>query len=407
LAAGIAGGLFRLCLRYATYWRDDVLHAARAHGGLLWLAPVVLAALFAGLARLLVRNVPEVAGSGVQRIEASVRGQIPPPPLKVLPAKFVGGLLALGSGLALGREGPTVQMAASIGAAIGRRFRMSAHDTETLTIATAGAGLGVAFNAPLGGAAFSFEEVAHAFRMRLVITTLLASSFAVGVSWLIVGRKPIFEVDRQTTPSIAQLLFYAVLGILLGLLAIVYNRLIGWLLQFNDKLRKVPVEIKAAIVGGSIGLIGVLAPSLIGEGGPLTVRLITTSIPMLSLLGIFLVRFFIGPWSYSVSTPGGLFAPLLVVGAALGAFLVSIANWLVPSLALPSSAFAIVGMAAFFAGVVRAPLTGILLIVEMTGAAPLLLPLVVASVAATIVPTLLRAEPIYDSLRERLAPGTS
>lgn len=191
---GLLGGTFRIVLVELTRSWNELLHWTRDSVGWRWLLPVALAALAAGIARLLVRWAPEASGSGVQRVEANMRAEVPPAPLKVIPAKYVGGALAIGAGMALGREGPTVQMGASVGGGLARYAKLGRHDTRTLAAALAGTGLGVAFSAPLGGALFVFEEVARAFRTKLVVTTFVGSAVALAVAQWLVGHQPIFLV---------------------------------------------------------------------------------------------------------------------------------------------------------------------------------------------------------------------
>jgi chloride channel protein, CIC family len=172
---------------------------------------------------------------------------------------------------------------------------------------------------------------------------------------------------------------------------------------FNNTARKVSPVVKAGVIGALIGLVAYWQPQWVG-GGELQVNTILAGqLGMSALLVLLLVRWVLGPLSYSMGTPGGLFAPLLLVGAATGALFASGANVIMPATDLLSpSAFALVGMAAFFTAVVRAPVTGILLICEMSGTVSLMIPLLIASVMAALVASLLRGEPIYDSLRTRM-----
>ncbi|MBK9740998.1 MAG: ClC family H(+)/Cl(-) exchange transporter [Actinobacteria bacterium] len=400
--AGLVGGLFRWALVRADLLRADLQQWAGDEPAVRWLVPVLCAAIAVGLARLIVRWAPEASGSGVQRVEANMRGELDVAPLRILPAKFVGGVLAIGAGLALGREGPTVQMGATIGHETARRARLSQHDRRTLTAALAGAGLGVAFSAPLGGAMFVFEEVAHAFRTRLVIATLVGTTTALAVSGLIVGVGPVLPVPAVEAGPAWHLLAYAALGVLLGAMGVLYNRLVLLLLDAVAGIRRLPPEAVAAVVGGLVGLLGLIAPRLVGGGEALNEELLVGSFSLGALAIILAVRWFLGPVSYSLGTPGGLFAPLLVVGAAAGSLAAQAANALVPGLALSPLAFAIVGMSTFFAAVVRAPITGVILIVEMTATTALVIPMLIAAATAVVAATLLRGPPVYDSLRKRL-----
>jgi len=400
-ATGLVGGTFRRLLAEAELLRTSLLDWARVDP-LRWALPVLLAAALVAAARYLVRLVPEAAGSGVQGVEAHIRGEVPAARGIVLPVKFVGGLLSIGSGMVLGREGPTVQMGASIGGFVSRRAKVSLHDTRTLSVALAGAGLGVAFSAPLGGAMFVFEEVAHAFRTRLVVATLAATTTALAVARYVVGAEPVLPVRGVDAGSTWLLLGYVVLGVLLGVLGVLYNRVVVALLDVVESIRRLAPEVKAALVGAFVVAVGLAAPWIIGGGDALNEALLVSTPPLATLLAITVVRWFLGPLSYSVGTPGGLFAPLLVVGASVGSLVAVTSNSVLPGLALSSTSFAVVGMSTFFAAVVRAPITGVVLIMEMTAQTALVVPMVVAAAVAVIVATLLKGPPVYDILRTRM-----
>ena len=186
------------------------------------------------------------------------------------------------------------------------------------------------------------------------------------------------------------------------MLGVAYNRAILGTLAVADRLHRWPVELRAVLVGAAIGLLAWFAPGVVGGGDAITQRTLagTETVGMLSV--VFLVRFGLGPLSYAAGTPGGLFAPILVLGSQSGLLFGMLWNQWFPTLQMPHpTALAIVGMAAFFTAVVRAPVTGIILVTEMTGSFTLLLPMLSACFAAMLVPNLLRNPPIYDSLRER------
>jgi CIC family chloride channel protein len=399
---GLVGGAFRLVLERADEARD--IFVAWAHQWPLfgWVFPVIAAAICAALARWIVRWAPAASGSGVQHVEAVMRGEAEPAPLRVLPAKFVGGALAIGSGLALGREGPTVQMGATIGISIARVLRATVDDLRAMQAATAGAGLAVAFNAPVGGALFVFEEVGRSVGLRLTLATLIACAAAVGVARVMLGDRPDFTVVSLASPSFVGLLPHLVLGAFLGALGAAYSRATLWGLNVFDRITMIPVELRAALVGGVVGLVAWFEPSLVGGGDRLNQEVLGAQVPLFTLVVIFVVRWFIGPWSYAAGTPGGLFAPLLLVGSAFGIVYGHIAQDLLPALAPQPLAFALVGMCAFFTAVVRAPLTGIVLITEMTATTTLLVPMLAACFAAMLVATVMGSEPIYDTLRARM-----
>ena len=402
ILTGILGGVFRLALQGAQSFRADVLEGAAEAPALRWIVPVVLAGAAVALARLIIRWVPEAGGSGVQRVEANMRSEIGFAKMRVIPAKFVSGVLAIGAGLALGREGPTVQMGAVIGSYAGKYAQVSEHDRRTLSASLAGAGLGVAFGAPMGGAVFVLEEVARAVRTRLVLTALIGSAVAVAVMQLFIGRKPIFDVPDVSLETFWMIIPYAILGLALGAMGVYYNKLVIWMMDVMVKLPRLPPELKAGIVGGLVGLVGVFAPELVGGGETLNEAVLVGTYAVWAILGILIFRLLLGPLSYSLGTAGGLFAPLLVVGALTGALIAESINALVPAADLSPMAFAIVGMSTFFAAVVRAPITGVILIIEMTATTALAIPMILAAAMAVLVATAMKGEPIYDTLRGRL-----
>jgi len=399
---GLVGALFRFGLVLAEAWRGDLVAWAHRWPLAGWIFPVALAAAGAGLARWLVRFAPVASGSGVQHVEAVMRGEAQPAPLRVVPIKFLGGLLAIGSGLALGREGPTVQMGSTIGEAIAAWFRMGVREMRHVQSALAGAGLAVAFNAPLGGAIFVFEEVSRSFNARLTLATLLGTATAIAVSRQMLGDHPEFLIGAILPESAGTVFLHVALGVFCGALGVAYNRATIAGLDLFGRVRSVAPEIKAAAIGCLVGLLAWFAPNLVGGGELLNLSILDGGLPVGLLAMIFFVRLILGPLSYSAGTPGGIFAPLLVVGSSAGAlFGAGFDRWM-PGFAPQPEAFAIVGMAAFFTAVVRAPLTGIALTIEMTANTSLLVPLFAACFAASATAGLLGGQPIYDTLRLRM-----
>ncbi len=403
VAIGLVGGGFRLGLDWADIHRANWIVSAKALGPAGWILPVIVLAALAALARSLVRLAPLAAGSGVQHVEAVMRGEAERAPWLVVPIKFVGGLLAIGGGLALGREGPTVQMGATLGSELAARCRRSVGDLRDLQAALAGAGLAVAFNAPIGGALFVFEEVARSFRLQLTVLTLVATAVATAVARVLTGDSADFAVARVTLVPWSALLACVVLGGILGIFGVLYNRVT--ILAIDSMARiapKIP-ETRAALIGGIVGLIGGFVPGWVGGGDPLNQSVLDGQLPALTLLAVLAVRWFIGPLSYAAGTPGGLFAPLLLVGSAAGyLFALGASVIFANGVGVEPASLAVIGMAAFFTGVVRAPLTSVVLIAEMTNSPGLLIPLAVASASAAMVATMLKGPPIYDTLRSRM-----
>jgi CIC family chloride channel protein len=416
--SGLVVAIFRLALLRMDRWRDALIglgHREPVLGFVIFVAGC--AAAVAGAAWLVQRHSPYASGSGIPQVEGALTGDLPPAPPGVLPVKFVGGLLAIGAGMALGREGPSVQMGAVVAHMIARLGRCSWPDRRTLLAAGAGAGLAVAFNAPIAGAVFVLEELVRRLETRIAIAALGASASAILISRLFLGDAPDFQVtvSAHATASATGPLpygvaatwpFYLLLGAICGAAAAVYNRVILGMLALAARLdRHCRVEMQAAAVGALVGVIGWLSPGLVGGGDNITQRVLAGGMAFAAVPLAFVVRFGLGPVCYAARTPGGLFAPLLVLGAQLGLFCGSLVALLLPGIGVEPAAFAVVGMAAFFTGVVQSPVTGIVLVTEMTAAFTTLLPMLAACFAAIVVVNLMRGEPIYDALRERVAPS--
>lgn len=407
IGVGIVGGGFHWFLREGSssymHWLSE-LKVNGFFGAPGWLGVILFTSFCVGLARWLVTFAPSAAGSGVQHVEAVMRNEASPAPLRVLPVKFFGGLLAMIPGLALGREGPTIQMAAIIGSYCGRIFRLSKEDIYLLYTAVAGAGLSVAFNAPMAGAAFVVEEVVRKISTRSLLVTLTAIATSISVFRAFFGNTSDFHIDAIHIPALIDLFVYSLLGLVIGVAGALYNRniLLG-LNLFNSFLLNVPAILKAACIGGFVGLLAYWKPFWIGSGEPQTQIILLNPMGVDVLLTLFVVRWLLGSISYSPGLPGGLFAPLLLLGASSGAMFAGMMN-LIPWLShsMDVAAFALVGMATFFTAVVRAPFTGVLLVIEMSGNIALTPALLLASVVAMVITTHIGSQPIYESLRARM-----
>jgi CIC family chloride channel protein len=399
-ASGLIGAIFRVALTAADRFRDAAIAWAHSWNLAGFLCIVAGCAAAVAIAAWLVRWFsPYAAGSGIPQVEEILNDELPPPPSRLMFVKFFGGLLAIGSGLALGREGPSVQMGSAIAHVVGRFFRRNWHDCKVLIAAGAGAGLATAFNAPIAGAVFVLEELMRRFETRTAIAALGASAAAIAVARALLGPDPDFAVEPIAYLGARSWLLFAALGAIAGLAGTLYNSALLQTLSAMDRLARWPVEIRAAVIGAAVGTLGWFLPSLIGGGDEIAQRMLAGGASLTLLPLAFLLRFGLGPVSYAAATPGGLFAPILALGAQLG--LLSGALWRVafPNMNLDATAFAVVGMAAFFTGVVQAPVTGIVLVIEMTASFTMLLPMIAACFAAMLMPNLLRGAPIYDSLR--------
>jgi CIC family chloride channel protein len=405
--AGTLGALFRLTLAQADRLRGVLIDRAHGLGFPGFVLVVALCAAAGAVAVWLVRRYsPSAAGSGIPHVEAVLNREIPPAAPRLIPVKFFGGALVIGAGFALGREGPTVQMGASFAYLTGRIFRRSWPDCRVLLAAGAGAGLATAFNAPAAGAVFVLEELVRRFEARIPIAALGASATAIAVARMLLGDAPDFHVEALMYPAAQARPLYFVLGAVAGAAAVVYSRALVTFIQVADRL-DVLHRWRGALIGAAVGALAWWAPQLVGGGDPITQRTLTTNGTAATLAGIFLLRFFLGAISFAAGAPGGLFAPMLVLGTELGLIFGIASQVAFPSLGIQPHGFALVGMVAFMAGVVQAPLTAITLVVEMTANVTMLLSMLGAAFSSMLVAMMFRSAPIYDSLHERLRNATA
>jgi chloride channel protein, CIC family len=402
VAAGAVAVLFRASLAAGDALRNGLVNWSHATPEFGWIFPVAFGAAGAAAAVcLVVSYAPETSGSGIPHLKAVLHRLRDLSWTRVLVVKMFSGVLAISSGLALGREGPTVQMGGAVADGLARSMKVSPADRLTLTAAGAGAGLAAAFNAPLSGLVFVLEEMRRDFRPAVFGAAFLAAASADVVARSVSGQLPVFTVPNYAMPSLIALPAFAVLGIAAGGLGVAFNRSllagVDFAARFNGRQRVA----LGAIVGAVAGLVAWFYPVAAGGGHELGELVLTNRIGLIAIPILFSVRFTLTVASYGTGSAGGIFSPLLVLGALLGLGVGYLAHGLAPALAPEPGVFAVVGMAAYFTAIVRAPLTGILLITEMTGSYEQMLPLLTSSFCAYAVAEYLRDLPIYEALLER------
>ncbi|NLF51987.1 MAG: H(+)/Cl(-) exchange transporter ClcA [Leptolinea sp.] len=400
--AGLVALLFRIALVSADSWRSALGMWAYQHPGYGWLIMALCTLIGAGVSVAITRKfAPDAAGSGIPHLEAVLYRFRKLDAKRVLPVKFFGGILAIGTGMALGREGPTVQMGGSVGDLVARLLKVSDRERLTLISAGAGAGLAAAFNAPLSGLIFVLEEVRRDFQPIVFGAAFIAAVIADIVARMGSGQFPVFSVPAYPVPPLSSLPVFAVLGITAGLLGVLFNKVLLFSLNTYGRIPsryRIPA---AAITGGLIGLAGWFSPILIGSGHTLAETAMQGELALGIIPIFFILRFALTSASYGTGAPGGIFAPLLVLGSLIGLGIGQVAHILMPDVVPIPAAFAVVGMAAYFTAIVRAPLTGVMLIIEMTGNYSQMLPLLVSCFCAYIVAEGLKDLPIYEALLER------
>jgi chloride channel protein, CIC family len=399
---GLSAASFRLLLEQAARLRTGLAGWAHHHWWGLIVVVLVCTAAATVAAALVHRVEPHAEGSGIPRVEAVADGRVRPDRFRLLPVKYVGGLLSIGSGMALGREGPSVQMGASAAVIVATVTRRNLADLRLLVAAGAAAGLATAFNAPIAGGVFVLEELVKRFDPRTTVATLVASASGFLAAHLLVESRYDFAMKPIADPRPVESGWILAIGVVTGLLGVLYNGAVMAALRRADASR-LPREARAAATGALVGLLVWFAPNLVGSGDGLTQQALYGHGALLAVTGVLVLRFALGVVSYAAATPGGLFAPMLVLGSQAGLIVGLVAVHLTPH-AVPSlPACALIGMAAFFTASVHAPVTGLILATEMTGNTNQLPPMLGACAVALLVAIALRSAPIYDRLADRAA----
>lgn len=406
--AGIVGALFQRFASWINTNRFDYISSSFGQSWLLVPVLFIASALLAMIAYYSVRKyAPEAGGSGVPEIEGALQDLRPVRWRHVLPVKFFGGLGSLGSGMVLGREGPTIQMGANIGQFFSEKCKVNNNDMRHMLLLAGGAGgLAAAFNAPLAGILFVIEEMRPEFKYSLIsIKSVVIGSVTATISLrLINGQAGVLQIGDFTTAPLGSLWLYLLLGLFMGVAGIVFNK---FLLYIQDKFLSFYGKslwrfvIMGGLLGGICGVLGLYAPNIVGEGYDAIHALMSGHIALPLLIAILVLRFFTSTISFASGAPGGIFSPLLALGTVFGGVFGYLVILIMPDAGLPMGAFAIAGMGALFAASVRAPLTGILLVLEMTGSYALILPMIITCLGATIVAQYLRGEPLYTALLEK------
>jgi CIC family chloride channel protein len=405
---GLMAASFRFLLELVGRGRGELVrwsHGSPVPGLLLVVA--VCAAATAAAAWLVHRVEPHAEGSGIPRVEAVVEGRTEPGRFRILPVKYVGGLLSIGAGLALGREGPSVQMGGNVAIIVGTVLRRNRADVRILVAAGAAAGLATAFNAPIAGGVFVLEELVKRFDPRTTLATLVASATGFASAQLLLAHTAAhtatdFHTPAFADPRLSQAPLVLAVGVLTGLLGVAYNKAVMTSLHWADT-SSWPAEVRGGLIGAAVGALGWFAPNLVGGGDNLTQDALAGGGTIVVVAGVFALRFVLGVASYAATTPGGLFAPMLVLGSHLGLLVGLLGVHLAPQYTPEPAALALIGMASFFTASVQAPVTGLVLATEMTGSTVLLPPMLGACAAALLVAKALGNEPIYDQLTDRAA----
>lgn len=402
LLTGIVVVIYRILLRGVSNFREDMfinLKGSPAIFTIFWFAFLLLVGYLLGL---LIEKVPMTKGSGIPQVQGHLIRKLKLSWLVELIGKFFGGIVGPGLGLSLGREGPSVQLGAEIGLGVSKIFKR--HDVEEKYLVTSGAtaGLSAAFNAPLAGVVFSLEELHRNFTPVILLCVMTSSLVADFISKTFWGVNPAFAFGDMQALPLNKYFHLIILGIITGIMGAVFNFCILKGQDAYKSVKQVKTRYKAMFPFLLVGILGFIMPDMLGGGHSLVEKLNTQSFTLSVLLLFIIVKLVFTSICYGSGVPGGIFLPLLVIGALIGnAYGVVVTDYF----NTPDSYtinFTILAMAAYFTAITRAPITGSILILEMTNSFDHLLGLIVVALVSYIVVDLLNVKSIYDYLLERI-----
>lgn len=404
LGAGISISVFRYLLAGSEILRPVIYHNLReamADGQWQWLALYILSfIIIAYLLKLIVAREPMCTGSGIPQIKGILQGDMSMRWFSVLWSKIIGGVLAIGAGMSLGREGPSVQIGACVGQGLSQTGRRTRFESRILMTAGAGAGLAAAFNAPLAGVIFGLEEMQKTISPALLLTGITASITAATITEVVFGMSPVFSMGYLLPLPLNLFDVLVAAGIVIGLLGRLFNIALAYSLNTYSRLGLSGMK-KPLVPLALAGILGFVLPEILGGGNLLVDSLVVTDYTIGFLCLLFVGKFLFTMICFGSGVPGGIFLPMLVLGAAGGAVL---AKLLVLAGLLPAMYYAdiiVFGMAAYFSSVVKSPVTGSILILEMTGSFQHMLALLVVSLTAYVISDLTGGRPVYDELLDR------
>ena len=354
-----------------------------------------LGGLISGI--LVYKFAPETKGSGIPYVKMTMARMGNMTRIRSIVVKFFAGVAGIGTGLSLGREGPSVQLGAGAGALVGRLFKMSGTNQDKLIAAGAGSAIGATFNAPIAGTIFVLEELVQKFTPALLFPVLVATVSAASLARHFLGSNPSFDLPKlQGGITVENIPVCIILGIVAGLLGVLFSKIIFFNNKLFDKMSKIPNYFKPAIAGLAVGIIGLVIPYVLGSGNFSVDLLLQHKFSLGLVLIIFIAKFFVTPFCFGSGAAGGIFLPMLMLGSFLGYIVSTVCNSF--GFHTDPIVIAILGMGAFLSAVARTPITAVVMVFEMTGGYSHILPIMLSSAIADLVAEKLNQKPIYASL---------
>jgi chloride channel protein, CIC family len=347
---------------------------------------------------LLFKYFPDARGSGVPQAKAALYARGGFISLRTVLGKFFCTSATLASGIPLGREGPSVQVGAGIASLLGRTLGLSPEKVKSLIPVGAAAAVAAAFNTPLAAVLFALEEVVGDLHAPVLGSVVLASATSWAMLRLLLGNDPLFKVPQYQLVSPAEFLIYAVLGLLGGLLSVAFTKS---LLKLRERFLRLPRKTMwfQPVVGGvAVGIMGWFVPQILGVGYGYVGQVLNGGMALRLMVLLLVLKLFAVVISYASGNAGGIFGPALFLGAMLGGAVGTVAHNFFPGHVATAGAYALVGMGASFAGIVRAPMTSVVMIFETTRDYAVIVPLMISNLVSFFISSRFQRQPIYEVL---------
>jgi CIC family chloride channel protein len=347
---------------------------------------------------LLYRYFPDARGSGVPQTKAALYAREGRITAATMFGKFFCTSATLASGIPLGREGPTVQVGAGIASVLGRNLGLRPEKVKALIPVAAAAAIAAAFNTPLAAVLFALEEIVGDLHAPVLGSVVLASATSWGVLRLLLGNDPLFKVPQYQLVHPWEFAIYAVLGVAGGLVSVAFTKL---LLGMRERFLKLPrrtLPFQPVIGGVLVGVMGWFVPQVLGVGYEHVGAVLNGGMALRLMVLLLVLKLFAVTTSYASGNAGGIFGPSLFLGAMLGGAIGTVAHNLLPNHVATPGAYALVGMGTAFAGIVRAPMTSVVMIFEITRDYAVIVPLMISNLISFFIASRLQKQPIYESL---------
>ncbi len=367
-------------------------------GGAPWRRLVVPVVGSLGMGYLLYRFFPNARGSGVPQTKAALYAHGGRISLRTVLGKFFCTSVTLASGIPLGREGPAVQVGAGIASVLGRKLGLRPEKVKALIPVGAAAAIAAAFNTPLAAVLFALEEVVGDLHAPVLGSVVLASATSWAMLRLLLGNNPLFQVPQYQLVSPWEFAIYAVLGVVGGFVSVAFTKVLAGLRERFLNFPRKTLWFQPVAGGLLVGVMGWFVPQVLGVGYQHVGSALNGSMAVKLMVLLLVLKFFAVTFSYASGNAGGIFGPSLFLGAMLGGVVGTVAQHFLPGHVASPGAYALVGMGTAFAGIVRAPMTSVVMIFETTRDYAVIVPLMISNLVSFFISSRFQREPIYEVL---------